>query len=51
MFGKFQTYAPHFERPLTVEESVNACIDVVDNATIERDGGQMVSHLGSKRWL
>ena len=48
----FATYAPHFQRPLTTEESVKAVMGVVDKASIEKgDGGAFVSHLGTKQWL
>lgn len=51
MVGKFQKYAPNWKGPISVEESVKLCLGVVDNATFERNGGQMVSHLGTKQWI
>ncbi|KAJ9143522.1 NAD(P)-binding protein [Pleurostoma richardsiae] len=44
-------YAPHVVRPATPEESATAVLNVIDKATIEKNGGIMVSHLGTKRWL
>lgn len=51
MFGKLGTYAPHMKGPMSIEESVKMVLDVVDNATIERNGGQTTSHLGNKTWI
>jgi len=48
----FAKYAPHFERPLTVEESVNAVLSVIASKSLEAgDGGAFVSHLGNQQWL
>ncbi|KAJ5642477.1 hypothetical protein N7490_006477 [Penicillium lividum] len=52
LVGKFAEYAPHFQRPLTPEESVMAVISVMDKASIANgDGGAFISHLGNKQWL
>jgi NAD(P)-dependent dehydrogenase (short-subunit alcohol dehydrogenase family) len=51
MIGQFKQYAPHFERPLTVEESVNAMTAVIDRATVAEFGGAFVSHNGDDKWL
>ncbi|GAP92127.2 putative short chain dehydrogenase [Rosellinia necatrix] len=52
LMAKFKSYAPHFERQATAEESVRDVISVWDRASIERgDAGQFVSHLGTKQWL
>lgn len=44
-------YAPHFGGPDSVETSVNNVLSVVDKATIENNGGKVVSHFGNKQWL
>lgn len=52
LMGKFAEYAPHFKRPLTPEESVNAVLSVMHKASITKgDGGTFISHLGNKQWL
>lgn len=51
MGAKFAAYAPDFKGPITVEESVTMVLGVAEEATIEKNGGIMVSHLGNKRWL
>ena len=39
-------------QPITAEESVRLMADVIDNATIEKDGGLMVSqHGNTTEWL
>ncbi|KAJ5306733.1 Short-chain dehydrogenase/reductase SDR [Penicillium antarcticum] len=49
---KFAEYAPHFQRPLTPEESITAVLSVMNKASIENgDGGAFISHLGTKQWL
>ncbi|AEO64646.1 9b57afb8-39aa-4e7c-bb15-a362969ded22 [Thermothielavioides terrestris] len=52
MLTKFADYAPHFKGPLTPEQSVTACRKVIAEASIEKgNGGDFISHLGTKRWL
>ncbi len=52
MVTKFLEYAPHFKGPLTPEESVTAVRQVIENASIEKgNGGDFLSHLGTKKWL
>ncbi|OGE54077.1 hypothetical protein PENARI_c006G05265 [Penicillium arizonense] len=52
LVGKFVEYAPHFQRPLTPEESVTAVLSVMNKASIANgDGGAFISHLGNKQWL
>lgn len=52
-FGRLMTkYAgPDFKGPAAPEECVKAVLDVIDKATIEKNGGKMVSHLGNTTWL
>jgi hypothetical protein len=51
MAAKFATYAPHFKGQTKVEDSVHDILGVIEKATIEKNGGLMVSHLGNKQWL
>lgn len=51
MMNEFKSYAPDMKGPLTVEESVNLVLNVVDNATMEQNGGRMVSHHDDKNWV
>jgi len=51
MIGSFMAYAPHFRGPITPEESVTKVMEVVEKATVEKDGGAFVSHFGNKQWL
>ncbi|KAK1752036.1 hypothetical protein QBC47DRAFT_328477 [Echria macrotheca] len=44
-------YAPEWKGPISPDESVAMVLDVVGHATIENNGGKVVSHLGTKRWL
>ncbi|KAJ5357135.1 hypothetical protein N7541_004293 [Penicillium brevicompactum] len=49
---KFVEYAPHFQRPLTPEESVSAVLSVLEKSSLANgDGGAFISHLGTKQWL
>jgi hypothetical protein len=52
MGEKFLRYAPHFTGPITVEESVDAVLKVMENASLEKgDAGAFLSHTGNKSWL
>ncbi|KAL1853627.1 hypothetical protein Daus18300_011750 [Diaporthe australafricana] len=51
MMASMKTYAPHFSGPITPDQSVAMVLDVVGKATLEDNGGKMVSHLGTTRWL
>jgi hypothetical protein len=51
MFQKFIKYAPHFTGPAPVEDAVKDVLQVVDKATIETNGGILVSHFGNKQFL
>ena len=42
---------PDFKGPITPEESAKLVLGVVNKATIEENGGKMISHLGTWRWL
>ncbi|KAH8904638.1 NAD(P)-binding protein [Coniochaeta sp. PMI_546] len=50
--AKFAEYAPDFKGPLTPEQSVTAVRKVIAEATIEKgNGGDFLSHYGTKKWL
>ena len=50
--SRFQKYAPHFQGPMTPEQSVKQVISVYEKASVANgDGGSFVSHLGTKQWL
>ncbi|KAF7960442.1 hypothetical protein EAE96_000123 [Botrytis aclada] len=51
LMGKFMSYAPHFKGPATPEKAIGAVIKTWENATLEKNGGDYISHLGSKQWL
>lgn len=51
MGAMFQEYAPDFRGPITPEQSVEMCLDVINKATVETYGGAFVSHFGNKQWL
>ena len=42
---------PDFKGPVTPEVAARQVLGVIDNATIEKHGGRMFSHLGTQRWL
>jgi NAD(P)-dependent dehydrogenase (short-subunit alcohol dehydrogenase family) len=51
MGALFQQYAPDFKGPITPEQSVEMCLKVIGEATVETNGGDFVSHFGNKQWL
>jgi hypothetical protein len=51
MFEKFLKLDPNFSGPLTSQASVEMVMQVIDGATVEKDGGSFVSHHGDKNWL
>ena len=52
MMAKFTVYAPGFKGPITPTESVKLVMSVIENANVENgDGGNVLSHLGTRRWL
>ncbi|RMZ68685.1 short chain dehydrogenase [Pyrenophora seminiperda CCB06] len=48
---KLKKYAPDFAGPISTEESVRRMREVWEKATIEKDAGAFVSHLGNKKWV
>ncbi len=51
MGGKFAAYAPHFQGMAKPEDAARDVLNVIDKATLEANGGQLVSHFGNKQWL
>jgi hypothetical protein len=51
MISAFQSYAPGFTGPISPKQSVEMVLNVVDGATVEKNGGGFVSHYGNKQWL
>lgn len=51
MMAAFQKYQPKFTGPVQPSEAVADVLKVIHNATIEKDAGDFVSHLGNKQWL
>jgi len=51
MSGKFAAYAPHFRGTATTDEAARDVLSVIHKATMEANGGKLVSHLGNKQWL
>ena len=49
--SKFMKYAPTFKGPITPAKSVEGQLSVLEKASVERDSGRFVSHLGTGRWL
>lgn len=49
--GKFMTYAPDFKGFATPTDAARDVLDVVQKATMEANGGQLVSHFGNKKWI
>jgi len=47
---KIQTRYPHFQGPITPEESVKAVLHVIDEATL-KDTGAFISQHGNKEWV
>ena len=50
-FAKLTQYAPNMAGPITVVESVNAVLCVMQKATVQEYGGKAVSHFGDRQWL
>lgn len=51
MSAKFAAYAPDFKGPVAPEEAVRDVLNVIENATMEANGGKIVSHLGTQQYL
>lgn len=51
MITAFQGYAPDFEGPISPQQSAEMVLKVIDEATVEKNGGEVVSHYGNKQWL
>lgn len=51
MSQKFLEYSPNMKGMVNVEESVNDVLKVIREATMEKNGGRLVSHFGNRQWL
>jgi hypothetical protein len=51
MLSSFKDYAPDFMGPISPQQSVEMTLSVIDKASVDKDGGQFVSHYGNKQWL
>ena len=51
MKAAFKEYSPTFDGPITPKNSVDMVLKVIENATVEKYGGEFVSHYGNKQWL
>ncbi|MCJ1314259.1 hypothetical protein MMC25_007939 [Agyrium rufum] len=51
MLQKFAVYSPTFKGPDTPQDSIAAVMKVVNNSTVEKDGGAFLSHFGNKQWI
>jgi len=51
MIAMFQDYAPNFQGPISPQQSVDMVLKVIDDASVEKNGGDYVSHYGNKQWL
>ncbi|KAF2119051.1 hypothetical protein BDV96DRAFT_568960 [Lophiotrema nucula] len=52
MIAKFQRYNPHFKGPITPPESIKAVLSLVERSSVENgDGGDYMSHFGTRRWI
>lgn len=51
MFQKFLKYQPNFTGMSKPEDSASDVLKVIEGATMEKNGGRMVSHFGNKQWL
>jgi NAD(P)-dependent dehydrogenase (short-subunit alcohol dehydrogenase family) len=51
MAMQLRSYAPHFTELIKAADAARMVLDVVDKATMEVNGGRLVSHFGNKQWL
>jgi hypothetical protein len=51
MGGKFAAYAPHHKGMATPGDAARNVLNAIQKATLEANGGQLVSHFGTKQWL
>ncbi|GMG23048.1 unnamed protein product [Aspergillus oryzae] len=51
MFAKFKEYSPRFNGARPADDSVRDILSVIENATVEKNGGDFLSHKGSKTWI
>ena len=51
MGGKFAEYAPHNKGWAAPGDAARDVLNVIQKATLEANGGQLVSHFGNKQWI
>ncbi|KAL4744041.1 hypothetical protein BDV11DRAFT_210735 [Aspergillus similis] len=51
MLKKFQEYSPTFNGARQPADSVKDMLDVIHNATVEKNAGGFLSHKGNRTWL
>jgi len=51
MLSRFAVYSPNFKGPDTPYDSIQAVMKVINNSTVEKDGGAFLSHFGNKQWI
>ncbi|KAL6238511.1 hypothetical protein BDW75DRAFT_227941 [Aspergillus navahoensis] len=51
MLKKFQEYSPTFNGARQPADSVKDMLDVINNATVEKNAGAFLSHKGNRTWL
>jgi hypothetical protein len=51
VFAKFKEYSPTFNGARQPEDSVKDIINVIENATVEKNAGGFLSHKGNRTWL
>jgi hypothetical protein len=51
MSGKFAAYAPDFKEAASPDKAVRDVLSVIEKATLEGNGGKLVSHFGTQQYL
>lgn len=51
MGAKFAAYAPGFKGNASPEDAVRDVLNVIEKATMEANGGKIVSHFGNQQYL
>ena len=51
MFQKFLKYQPNFAGMSKPEDAASDVLKVIEEATLEKNGGRSVSHFGNRQWI
>lgn len=51
MVQKFLEYQPNLTGMSKPEDAASDVLKVIEEATLEKNGGRIVSHFGNKQWL